>query len=211
MAEKIDLKKQWKDFYRPSTREPVIVDIPKANYLMIDGSGNPNTAKRFQDAIQTLYPLAYALKFAVRNQHQVDYGVMPLEGLYWGTPQGQTHFTDADKEQWFWTLMILQPDWVDQSLLSAVMPVVKRKKKPALIDEVRFERFEEGRCVTIRHIGPFDQEGPNVERMHAYAAAQGYELHGKHHEIYLNDFTRTAPEKLETVLRHPIARSSHAN
>ena len=206
MSEKIDLKKQWKQLYKPSAKNPAIVEIPPANYLMIDGKGSPNSAPRFKAAIETLYPLAYNLKFTVRKQLEIDYGVMPLEGLYWGTPKGQTQFTEADKEKWSWTLMILQPEWVTASLFESQRTEVAQKKNPPLINEIRFETFNEGTVTQILHIGPFDTEGPNVERMDVLAHTQGYEMCGKHHEIYLNDFRRTAPERLKTILRHPICK-----
>ncbi len=206
MSEKIDLKKTWKHLYNPSSKTPAVVAVPPANYLMIDGKGSPNSAPRFKAAIESLYPLAYNLKFTVRNQFEIDYGVMPLEGLYWGTPKGQTQFTEADKEKWSWTLMILQPEWVTAALFESQRIEVAEKKNPPLIDEIRFEAFNEGTVTQILHIGPFDTEAPNVERMHAVAFQQGYQLCGKHHEIYLNDFNRTAPERLKTVLRHPICK-----
>lgn len=206
MTEKIDLKKEWKMLYNPSAKAPAIVEVPAANYLMLDGSGNPNSAQRFKDAIQTLFPLAYAIKFAVRKQYEVDYAVMPLEGQYWGTPLGQTHFTDADKEKWSWTLMILQPEWVTAELVESVRQEVTKKKNPPLIGEIRFESFQEGTVTQVMHIGSFDSEAGSVERMHQLVYDQGYHLCGKHHEIYLNDFTKIAPEKLKTVLRHPICR-----
>jgi len=206
MARKISLTQEWKSIYQPSAKAPVIVEVPPANYLMIDGSGNPNNNPQFQAAIKTIYPLAYSIKFAVRKKSDIDYGVMPLEGLYWGTPKEMTHFTEDDKERWFWTLMILQPQWVSHELFEEQLLDVKRKKQPPLIDEIRFENFAEGLVTTIMHIGPFDTEEANVLRMNQLAFDQGYALVGKHHEIYLNDFTRTAADKLKTVLRHPIAR-----
>lgn len=206
MTSKISLTAQWKSLYQPSAKAPALVQVPPANYLMIDGTGSPNNNPRFQAAIETLYPLAYSLKFAVRKIKDIDYGVMPLEGLYWGTPKEMTHFTEEDKARWSWTLMILQPMWVNQELYEKQYLDVKRKKSPPLIDEIRFETFSEGLVTTILHIGSFDSEEVNVLRMHQLAFDQGYELAGKHHEIYLNDFTRTAQEKLKTVLRHPITR-----
>ncbi len=210
MASKISLTAQWKSLYQPSAKAPTLVQVPPANYLMIDGAGSPNNNPRFQAAIETLFPLAYSLKFAVRKEKNIDYGVMPLEGLYWGTPKEMTHFTEEDKKAWSWTLMILQPLWVTKDLFAAQRMEVKRKKKPPLIDEIRFELFDEGQVTTIMHIGSFDSEEANVLRMHQLAYDQGYDLVGKHHEIYLNDFTRTAQEKLKTVLRHPIARKPSA-
>jgi hypothetical protein len=206
MSEKIDLKKNWPLLYKPSSKNPAIVEVPPANYLMIDGTGSPNSAPRFKAAIESLYPLAYNLKFTVRKHLGIDYGVMPLEGLYWGTPKGQTQFTEADKEKWSWTLMILQPEWVTSALFESQRLEVAEKKNPPLIQEIRFEILNEGTVTQILHIGSFDTEAPNAERMHALAFQQGYQLCGKHHEIYLNDFNRTTPERLKTVLRHPICK-----
>lgn len=206
MVEKIDLKKQWKHLYSPSAKAPSLVEVPAANYLMVDGNGNPNRSQRFKAAIETLYPLAYALKFAVRKQTGIDYGVMPLEGQYWGTPIDQTHFTEEDKEKWSWTLMILQPQWVTEELFHTILSQVKEKKSPLLIDEVRFVCFQEGMVAQIMHIGSFNDEQENVIRLRQLAYQQGYQLAGKHHEIYLNDFNRTAPENLKTVLRQPVSR-----
>lgn len=206
MSEKIDLKKTWKHLYQPSAKAPAIIEVPTANYLMIDGKGNPNKAPRFKAAIETLYPLSYDLKFTIRKNTGIDYAVMPLEGQYWGTPAGQHQFSEDEKEKWFWTLMILQPEWVTRDLFERQREVVAKKKKPPLIEEIRFEAFEEGTVTQILHIGSFDSEGPAAERMHAYAIQQGYHLCGKHHEIYLNDFTRTPADRLKTVLRHPICR-----
>lgn len=208
MTTNIDYKKEWKELYKPSAKAPKIVNVPAANYLMIDGAGNPNTAQRFQDAIQTLYPLAYALRFHIKKTFNISYTVMPLEGQYWGTPKEQTSFTDADKDKWSWTLMILQPEMITPALFEEKREEVRQKKNPPLIDEVRFESFTEGAVVQIMHLGSFDDEGPTVEGMHQYAYEQGYELCGKHHEIYLNDFRKVAPEKLKTILRHPVCKAA---
>lgn len=206
MNTKIDLKKEWKQLYSPSAKAPSLVEVPAANYLMIDGQGNPNQNKRFTEAIETLFPLAYAIKFLVRKETAIDYGVMPLEGQYWGTPVGQTHFREEDKDLWSWTLMILQPEWVSQAIYQEACLQVQRKKDVPLLPQLRFERFHEGLVTQILHIGSFNDEEANVIRMHQLAYESGYKLCGHHHEIYLNDFTRTAEERLKTILRHPIER-----
>ncbi len=206
MTDSIDYKKQWKEFYQPSAKQPVILTLPVMNYLMIDGSGNPNTTPLFQDAIATLYPLSYALRFEIKRTTGISYTVLPLEGLYWGTPQNQMVFSDEDKGKWSWTLMICQPDLVTKDLFEAQKIEVKKKKSPPLIDQVRFESLEENTVVQMMHIGPFDEEAKTVEKMNHFAFDQGYQLSGKHHEIYMNDFRKTAPEKLKTVLRHPIKK-----
>ena len=205
MADKIDLKKEMKHLYNPSKKEPIIVDVPPMNYLMLDGHGNPNNNPLFQDAVSSLYPLAYGLKFAIKKLQGINYGVMPLQGLWW--TENMEEFSTDDKSNWDWTVMIMQPKWVDEALIKEIHHQVKTKKNPPLIDKIRFEKYTEGTVVTLLHIGPFSEEGPNIARMHAYGKDQGYELSGKHHEIYLTDLTKTAPERMKTVLRQPIRKS----
>jgi hypothetical protein len=205
MPAKIDYKKEWKHLYKPSAKEPVLVDVPPMNFLMLDGHGDPNHSPLFQDAMSTLYPLAYALKFTVKKALGIDYAVMPPEGLWWVPDMSQ--FSLARKDEWLWTLMIMQPAQVTPELVEQQRAEVAAKKQPPLIDQVRFETYHEGLSVQLMHIGPYDAEAPNIARMHAFAEEQGYTRHGKHHEIYLNDANRTAPERLKTVLRQPIQKS----
>jgi hypothetical protein len=207
IMQRLDLKKELKHLYNPSPKKPVIIEVPKMNFIMIDGEGDPNTSQMFQDAIQTLFPLSYTLKFKVKKDMEIDYPVMALEGLWWGTPKGLTKFTSDDKAQWFWTLMMMQPDIITPDLVEIAIAEVRKNKDPPLLDNVRFESFEEGLVVQQMHIGPFDDEWKTVEPMHAWTEEQGYKLTGKHHEIYLSDMRRTAPEKLKTVLRHPIKKA----
>ena len=202
--EKVDLKKQLKAFYNPSAKAPVFVEIPAMQFLMVDGEGNPNTAQDYQDAVEALYSVSYTVKFMLKQEHGLDYTVMPLEGLWWGTPRGQTHFSEADKDLFKWTAMIMQPDFVTPALLQEGLRRAAAKKPLSALDKLRFETFSEGLVVRIMYFGAFDDEGPTIERLHQYAYDQGYELRGKHHEIYLSDPRRTAPEKLKTVLRHPV-------
>lgn len=202
--QKLDLKKDLKHLYDPSPKKPVIIEVPKMNFLMLDGEGDPNTSQMFQDAIQTLFPLSYTLKFKVKKELEIDYPVMALEGLWWGTPKGLTKFTSDDKANWFWTLMMMQPDIITEDMVKDSIETVRKKKDPPLLNEVRFESFEEGLVVQQMHIGPFDDEWKTVEPMHVWVEEQGYKLVNKHHEIYLSDMRRTPPEKLKTVLRHPI-------
>lgn len=204
MSDKIDLKKDLKHLYHPSVKEPVIIDVPTLNYLMIDGHGDPNTAQSFKDAVSALYPLAYAVKFSVKKTQGIDYAVMPLEGLWW--VEDMTKFSITKKSDWDWTMMILQPEFVTAAMIDGLRPEVAKKKGTALISQVRFERYDEGACVQIMHIGSYAAEGANIERIHAYAQMHGYERSGKHHEIYLNNMDRTAPEKLKTIIRQPIRK-----
>ncbi len=208
MAEKMDLKKQYRQYYNPSGKTPVILEIPAMQFLMVNGEGNPNTAQSYRDAVEALYAASYTLKFMMKKEHGVDYTVMPLEGLWWGTPMGQTRFSEADKDLFKWTAMIMQPDFITPELMEEAIRRVAAKKMLAAAHRLRFESFEEGLAVQILYFGPYDQEGPTIERMHQFAFDQGYALAGKHHEIYLGDPRRTAPEKLKTVLRHPLCVKS---
>ena len=204
MAEKIDLKKQYKPYYNPSAKEPDILEIPSMRFLMVDGQGNPNTAQAYADALEALYAASYTIKFMMKQEHGLDYTVMPLEGLWWGVPFGQKHFTEADKERFQWTAMIMQPDFVTPELIQEGIRRAAAKKPLAAAGLLRAETFDEGLAVQILYYGAYDDEAPTIQRLHQYALDQGYELTGKHHEIYLSDPRRTAPEKLKTVLRHPV-------
>ena len=203
---KIDLRKELKHLYGPSTKEVSIVDILEMNFLMIDGSGDPNTSQEYQEAIEALYAVSYELKFMVkRGESGIDYGVMPLEGLWWTDDMSQ--FSVDNKDIWKWTSMIMQPEYVTGKLFdTAVGQVLKKKNPPALL-RVRFESLSEGLSAQIMHLGPFSDEGPTVKRLHGFIEENDYRLTGKHHEIYLSDFRRAAPEKMKTVLRQPMVKS----
>jgi hypothetical protein len=202
-ATKIDYKRELRELYAPGG-EPVIVDVPELAYLMTDGHGDPNTAPEFSQAIEALYTLAYTAKFAVKRAPEgIDYGVMPLEGLFW-TPE-MSAFTTDDKSAWDWTLMIMQPDFLTPEVFAQARATAMKKKSLDTIGRVRLERLAEGRAAQILHIGPYAAEGPTIQRLHAFIAEQGYERAGKHHEIYLSDPRRAAPEKMKTIVRQPIA------
>ena len=211
MVTKTDYKKTLKDLYRPSIKKPVILDVPRMNFLMMDGSGNPNTSPDYQAVVEALYGVAYALKFAAKRELEQDYVVMPLEGLWWGTEMGKHSFTEEDKDQFQWTMMIMQPDFITQDMFHQAVAAVERKKGLTNLSEMRLEALEEGTSVQIMYVGAYDDEGPTIQQMHQFAFDQGYQLRGKHHEIYLSDPRRTAPDKLKTVLRHPIEKVSGEN
>lgn len=202
MTEKIDYKKILHPYYAASTKEPEIVDVPALNFLMIDGRGDPNVSLEYKEAVSALFSLAYALKFHVKKTLGIDYGVMPLQGLWWA--EDMIDFLAGAKERWLWTMMILQPEWVTAEMAARLQGETSKKKDMPLINKIRFETYHEGTSVQLMHIGPFSDEGPNVARIHEYAAEYGYQRSGKHHEIYLSDFTRTAPDKLRTILRQPL-------
>jgi hypothetical protein len=203
--EKVDFKKTL-DSYKSQNHKFRIVEIPKRQYLMVDGHGDPNSSKEFKDAIEALYPVAYKLKFASKQQLGKDYVVMPLEGLWWA--EDMTKFTTArDKSEWDFTLMIMQPDWITEEMFAAAMKKVTEKNPPISIAKVRFETLNEATCVQTLHIGSFDDESAILDEMHnEFIPEQGCVMTGKHHEIYLSDFRKVAPEKLRTILRQPVVR-----
>jgi hypothetical protein len=200
LTDKVDVKKELKQLYNPSAKEVSIVDVPDMNFLVIDGEGSP-ASQAYMDAVQTLFPLAYALKFIVKKAKGIDYGVLPLEGLWW--MDDMTQFSVNRKDEWRWTAMIMQPKYVTQTDFETALVQVKKKNLPA-IGKVRFECVHEGKAAQIMHIGPFAAEAANIQKIHAAIKNSGHELSGKHHEIYLNNPATTASEKLKTVLRQPM-------
>jgi hypothetical protein len=201
---KIDLKKELKPLYSPKSKKVEIVNIPEMNFLMIDGKGDPNTSAEFQQAVEALFSLSYTIKFKIKKGAQaIDYGVMPLEGLWWADEMST--FSIEEKEDWKWTLMIMQPEFVKKSLIAVASEELEKKKNPPALPNVRFETYIEGDAAQIMHIGPFSEEGPTVEKVHAFIEENDKKNSGKHHEIYLSDFRRAAPEKLKTIIRQPMA------
>lgn len=199
----VDLKKELKYLYQPPKDTVVQVDVPTMNYLMVDGEGDPNTAQAFQDALEALYPISYTLKFMVKKGPlAVDYGVMPLEGLWWA--DDMSSFSVADKSKWKWTLMIMQPSYIDNEMVNAAFADVKRKKNPVALPNVRFEAFSDGTAAQTMHIGPFSEEGPTVEKVHRFIAECGRQRSGKHHEIYLSDIRKADQRKWRTIVRQPM-------
>jgi len=205
--DKIDFKKTL-DCYQAESHKFRIVEVPKLQYLMVDGHGDPNTSQEFQDAIKALYPIAYKLKFASKQEHGKDYVVMPLEGLWWA--QDMTTFTSArDKSQWDFTLMIMQPDWITKEMFEAAINKVASKNPPVSLSKVRFEPLDEGTCVQTLHIGSFDDEAASLGQMHnSFIPDHGLKMTKKHHEIYFSDFRKVAPDKLRTLLRQPVEHKS---
>jgi len=199
---RLDLKKTLKELYQPSAKEPAFVEVPELTYFMIDGVGDPNDNPSFEAAVQPLYALSFTLKFAQKKAGGEDYTVMPLEGLWWC--EDMACFEVNDKSQWLWTLMIAQPVPPSAAEFAALQAQTEQKKELPEVAKVRMEQFTEGRCAQIMHLGPYAEEGPTIAGLHAFIADSGYELSGKHHEIYLGDPRRVAPEKLKTVLRQPV-------
>ena len=204
--DKVDFKKTLPS-YRAKHAVFDTIEVPALAYLMIDGHGDPNSSADFTSAIETLFPLAYALKFFSKDVLGRDYVVPPLEGLWWA--EDMSTFTSArDKSRWNFTLMLLVPDWLDRSALDHAAAVAKGRRALPRLDDIRFDTLDEGTSVQTLHIGPFDTEAAVLKHMHTEVIeAAGLEMTGRHHEIYLSDLRRTAPEKLRTILRQPMRSS----
>jgi hypothetical protein len=197
----MDLKKQHKELYNPSAKEIAIVEVPRMNFLMIDGSGDPNTSQEYKDAIESLFSLSYTLKFMIRKTKAVDYAVMPLEGLWWADDMSK--FAE-DKNLWKWTAMIMQPEQVTKESVAKTIEELEKKKKLPALSRIRFESFHEGKSAQIMYVGPFSDEGSTIQRIHEFIRQNKGTLTGKHHEIYLSDPRRVEPRKMKTILRLPI-------
>jgi len=203
MTAKTDFKRELA-CYRARRDTPELVDVPDLRYLAIDGHGDPNTPA-FAEAAAALYPVAYRVKFASREQLGRDYVVMPLEGLWWSGDMAS--FTDArDKARWDWTLLTMVPDWVGPELVAAAVARVAAGDRPARLDDVRLQTLSEGRCLQALHVGPYDDEADLLRRMHdEVIPARGLTMTGRHHEVYLSDARRVEPARLRTILRQPVA------
>ncbi len=199
----IDMKKEFKHLYNPPSKEVAVVDVPPMNFLMVDGQGDPNTSPEFQASVGTLFGVSYTLKFEIKKANPAaDYTVMPLEALWW--TEDADGFNAENKCAWKWTLMIAQPQSVTNDLVQAAIDTVKKKEASPALSRLRFECLHEGLCAQSMHIGPYSAERPTIERIHRFIGENGYVPAGKHHEIYLSDPRRCAPEKMKTVVRQPI-------
>lgn len=200
--QKVDLKKELKHLYRPSAKEVVRVEVPSFRFLMIDGQGDPNTSPAYAKAVEALFSVSYTAKFMVKKGAQgIDYAVMPLEGLWWS--DDMSAFVANDRSKWKWTMMIMQPPFVEAATIQASIAEVKRKKALPAVNELRLEDFTEGLCAQTLHIGPFSEEGPTIQRVHDFIGARSA-LAGKHHEVYLSDIRRADPSRWKTIIRQPM-------
>ncbi len=199
---KIDFKKTL-SCYKAKKGKIEIIEVPELQYLMVDGHGDPNTSKEFKDAVETLFPMAYKLKFTSKIDLKKDYAVMPLEGLWWA--KDMEKFTSArDKSDWDWTLMIMTPDWITKEMFEQAKVAVKDKNL-SKINEIRLETLKEGKCVQTLHVGSFDDEGPMLKHIHTeFIPQNGLKMVQKHHEIYFSDFRKVSPDKMKTILRQPV-------
>lgn len=201
---KVDLKAEIGTYTARRGRFDVVT-VPPVQVLSVDGRGDPNTSAAYRDAVSTIFPLAYGLKFFSKRDLGRDYSVMPLEALWWS--QDVASFTTKrDKAAWQWTLVNVVPDWVTSAHVAEVRDAVARKGGAPMLDAVRLDRFAEGLCVQTLHVGPYDDEGPVLEAMHHdVIPSRSLVMTGRHHEIYLSDARRSAPDRLRTILRQPVA------
>jgi hypothetical protein len=204
MTTKVDFKKALKPFYNPSQKGFHLVEIPKMNFLMLDGIGDPNNSVDYQQAVDALYSMSYGLKFALKA-HGFDHIVPPLEGLWW--MDDMREFTMASKPLWKWTMMIMQPEWVTTDWVEKVRVETFKKKNNPLVSQVRFDMYEEGLVLQTLYTGAYENEAPKIAEMHKYIKSNGYQAHSKHHEIYLGDPRKTSPERLQTILRQPVRKT----
>lgn len=201
MAAKVDFKRELTGFYI-ARRSPAVVEVPELAFLMIDGHGDPNTSGEYRDAVSALFSVSYAARFALKRAGVIDFGVMPLEGLWWASDMAA--FSVDDKSAWDWTMLIMQPDEVTAGVLADAKVRAAAKVPVTALERLRLERYAEGLAAQVLHVGPYSAEGPAIASLHAFIAEQGRELVGKHHEIYLGDPHRSAPEKLKTIIRQPM-------
>ncbi|MEU5160534.1 GyrI-like domain-containing protein [Streptomyces sp. NPDC020875] len=198
-----DVKRELKKFYAPRNTAWAVVDVPAQRFIAVDGTGNPNTSPRYTAAVEALYAVAYTVKFAAKRTDGGDFVVGPLEGLWWADDYAA--FTTGAKDSWSWTMLIGLPEWITDGMVAEAREAALAKKKRPEIAEVRVVSLHEGPSAQVLHTGPYDDEAPLLAELHdTYLAANGLRPRGRHHEIYLGDPRRTAPEKLRTVLRQPV-------
>ena len=206
MPAKIDFKKTMKEFYQPNPKEVVLVDVPEMQFLMIDGIGSPGDSKEYQDALAALYPIAFKTKFLSKAKGK-DYVVPPLEGLWWA--DSMEDFKEGNRDNWKWTMMIMQPDWITQDMIKEAISITKEKKPELseLLPKLKLEKYKEGKAAQIMHVGPYSEEGPTVQKVHDFIQKEGGKFDGletKHHEIYLSDPRKANPATMKTVIRQPF-------
>lgn len=202
-TEKVDFKKVLPSLYAPKGQQWHRVAVPRQQFLMIDGKGDPNISAEYAAAVEALYSLSYPLKFMSKKELGKDYVVPPLEGLWYADDLGV--FETGNKDAYQWTMMIKQPDWITEEFFRRALAAAKLKKPNALYGAVRLEPYEEGLCLQRLHIGSYDEEAPSLHYLHHdLMPQQNFTFNGHHHEIYLSDPRRVAPERLKTILRQPV-------
>lgn len=208
-----DFKREYKSLYNPK-KTPDIIDVPEMKFIMVEGSGNPNTSSSYKEALEILYGLSYAIKMSKKNDTQpkgyFDFVVPPLEGLWWFDEDSFNGEVKSRKDEFNWIMMIRQPDFVTTEVFESIKKVLSKKKPELNVSRAILKEHKEGLCAQIMHIGPYDDEPATVAKLEKHIEAEGYKslMSGlrQHHEIYLSDPRKTVPEKLKTIIRHPIVK-----
>lgn len=200
--EKTDLKKTNKIAFS-GKKSPQIVEIPPMKYVTFTGKGNPNTSVEFENAMGVLYGMAYTIKFA-RKEENRDFVVAPLEGQWWS--EDMNDFAEGNKDNWLWKVMIALPDYITENDFIEAKAKLDKKKNPPMLERAELEIIEDGLSVQVLYMGPYAEEEATISAMHHFAEEQGYKLRSKHREVYLSNPQRTAPEKLKTIIRHPVEK-----
>jgi hypothetical protein len=204
MPNKIDLRKIYKSLYSAKS-EPSIVEVPALAAFTIEGSGDPNSSQRFQECIGALYAVSFTLKFALKKERGLDWGVLGFEGEWWC--DNMTEFSMERKAEWKWRLFMVQPDFITEAdALTAIETAAKKKDPSPALKELCFERAAAHEAAQILHLGPYDDEPPTIARLHEFIKGSSLSMEGRHREIYLNDARRTAPAKLRTIIRQGVVR-----
>lgn len=202
--DKVDFKKTFKHLYSPKNKDWEFVDVPEMNFLMIDGGGNPNTSEAYKDAVEALFSTSYTVKFMSKRELGKDYVVPPLEGLWYA--DDPTIFVKKNKDAYEWTMMIMQPEWITKGMIDQAIEAASKKRELPALSKLRFEPYKEGRSLQLLHIGSYDDEAPKLAYLHdKYMPEHSLTFNGHHHEIYIGDPRKTAPERLKTILRQPVA------
>jgi hypothetical protein len=202
--DKIDVKQTLSYLYAPKNKDWEFVDVPTMNFLMIDGEGNPNTAQSYVEAVEALFSVSYTVKFMSKRQLEKDYVVGSLEGLWHA--DDPSVFVKRDKDAYKWIMMIMQPDWITVDMINEAIEAAGKKKILPGLSKIRFEPYSEGKCLQLLHIGSYDDEAPKLAYLHdEYMPGHSLQFNGHHHEIYIGDPRKSAPEKLKTILRQPVS------
>ena len=203
-VEKLDLRKKLKPLYQPGAKTPVIVEVPRMRFLTIGGVGGIGEAE-FRAAMQALFTLGYSVKFAAKSDLDLDYPVMAPEGVYWDADDPAGELPQGRPDKMAWKLMLMVPDEIKPEFIERVRAdAMNRKPEVTRLGDVRVEEIDEGLSVQVMHVGPYADEPETVARLTEFAEQKGYLLRGPHHEIYIGDPNRAAPDKLKTTLRYPV-------
>ena len=202
MKKKLDYKIEMKSLFQPPVGRFVEVEVPEMRFVMVDGAGNPNTTAAYREGLEWLYSVSYAMKFASKEKQGLDYVVPPLEGLWWA--DNPADFVLRNKDAWNWTMMIMVPDFVTQEMFATATEKTAQKLG-ASHKSFRLAALREGRCLQTMHVGSYDEEGPTLALLHEEIMPNSkLTFNGPHHEIYIGDPRKVAPERLKTVLRQPV-------